>query len=210
MQRFAQELGVSFKFDAMLTPRVDCSHAPLGVRLTPAEIVQLDLDYPERGEEWRRFAGRFCVPPAHSDEIYQCGGGSTGFAIDPEGKLSLCTTSQAEVFDLRSGSFLEGWNQFLRRVRRTKITRVTKCTACQIKSMCGMCPANAELENGDPESPVEFLCEVAHGRAKALNIPVPPHGGCAFCGGKQTAPLFRVIYQGAPESGPAPWGGEYV
>jgi hypothetical protein len=44
-----------------------------------------------------------------------------------------------------------------------------------------MCPANGELENGDPESPVEFLCEVAHLRAMALGFDVPEHGDCEFC-----------------------------
>jgi hypothetical protein len=46
-----------------------------------------------------------------------------------------------------------------------------------------MCPATAELENGDPESPVEFLCEVAHLRAVALGLKVPTHGACDFCNG---------------------------
>ena len=31
---------------------------------------------------------------------------------------------------------------------------------CRIRSLCSMCPANGELENGDAESPVDFLCEV--------------------------------------------------
>ena len=46
-----------------------------------------------------------------------------------------------------------------------------------------MCPANGELENNDPESPVEFLCEVAHLRAMALGLEVPEHGECDFCSG---------------------------
>jgi hypothetical protein len=46
-----------------------------------------------------------------------------------------------------------------------------------------MCPANGELENGDAESPVDFLCEVAHLRAMALGLDVPGHGECDFCSG---------------------------
>ena len=38
-----------------------------------------------------------------------------------------------------------------------------------------MCPANGELENGDPESPVDFLCQVAHLRAYGLGYAVPHH-----------------------------------
>jgi hypothetical protein len=49
-----------------------------------------------------------------------------------------------------------------------------------------MCPANGEMENGDRESPVEFLCNVAHLRAAAIGLVVPDHGECEFClGGSQ-------------------------
>jgi hypothetical protein len=46
-----------------------------------------------------------------------------------------------------------------------------------------MCPANGELENGDPEAPVDWLCQTAHLRAMALEIPVKPHGNCEYCEG---------------------------
>ena len=49
--------------------------------------------------------------------------------------------------------------------------------------MCGMCPANGELENQDPEAPVDFLCQVAHLRAHAFDLPVAPHGDCEYCPG---------------------------
>jgi radical SAM protein with 4Fe4S-binding SPASM domain len=103
------------------------------------------------------------------------------FAIDPYGHLSTCVLSWVESFDLRKGGFQEGWDIFLRKVRGRKITRRTKCTACQLIALCGMCPANAYLENQDPETPVDFLCQVAHLRAQALGIPVKPHGGCEYC-----------------------------
>jgi MoaA/NifB/PqqE/SkfB family radical SAM enzyme len=44
MQRFAEEeLGLEFRFDALVNPRFDCSQSPIDVRLTPAEVVKLDL-----------------------------------------------------------------------------------------------------------------------------------------------------------------------
>jgi radical SAM protein with 4Fe4S-binding SPASM domain len=98
--------------------------------------------------------------------------------------LIICVLSQQDTYDLRSGSFRDGWQHFLRKIRTEKpITRTTKCTECQLKAMCGMCPANGELENGDPESPVSFLCHVAHLRAHAFGLPIPPHGDCEYCEG---------------------------
>jgi hypothetical protein len=57
-----------------------------------------------------------------------------------------------------------------------------------------MCPANGELENGDPESPVDFLCHVAHLRAATLGIEVPAHGECEYCpGGERHGELQRSL-----------------
>jgi hypothetical protein len=39
------------------------------------------------------------------------------------------------------------------------------------------------MENGDKESPVDFLCHVAHLRAAVIGVEVPAHGGCDFCAG---------------------------
>lgn len=198
MKRFAEEeLGVEFKFDAMINPRIDCSQSPVAVRLKPAEVVELDLQDPRRVAEWQRFAKQFNGPvhsPEQSDQVYHCGGGVNSFAIDPYGKMSICVLSHFDTYDLRKGSFQAGWDDFLHKVRLKKITYVTKCVKCEIKSLCGMCPANGELENGDPEAPVDFLCQVAHLRSHAMDIAVPPHGPCEYCeGGTQHDHLMRSL-----------------
>ena len=186
LKRFVEEeLGLDFKFDAMINPRRDCSQSPLEVRLTPLEVVELDLEDTDRVTEWRRFAALFHKPVVNSDKadkLYLCGGGYQSFAIDSFGQLTACVLSTSS-YDLRQGSFKEGWEEHLLTLRQKRVTRKTKCTACQIKSMCGMCPANSELECRDAEAPVEFLCEVAHLRAYAFGLHIAPHGNCEYCGG---------------------------
>jgi radical SAM protein with 4Fe4S-binding SPASM domain len=186
MKDFAQQLGVPFKFDAMMNPRLDCSQSPLEVRLQPDECVELDLRDERRMAEWRTFADRYVgqrAEAAPGDYLYQCGGGVNSFAVDPYGGMSICVLSERDKFDLKTGSLRQGWEQFLAKVRAKKARRTTKCTACALKAMCGMCPANGELENGDPEAPVDFLCRVAHLRALALGLAAEPHGPCEYCPG---------------------------
>lgn len=187
MKRFAEEeLGVEFKFDAQVNPRIDCSQSPLAVRLSPEEVVALDMHSPKAADEYRELAERDINRPpslSHTDTVYFCGGGMKAFAVDPYGRMSICVISQQETYDIRQGSVKEGWEKFLLAVRTRKRTRLTKCQQCRIQSLCGMCPANGELENGDKETPVAFLCEVAHLRAQSLGLEVPAHGECEFCAG---------------------------
>lgn len=180
------ETGGTFRFDGMINCRLDCAHGDrlLSVRLRPEQIVALDLADADRAAEWRRFAGEFYGPVNRGPDaglLYHCGAGVHSFAVDPSGRMRLCLMSPDDGYDLRSGSFKEGWEGALAEARRAPATRVTKCTDCPIKALCGMCPAHAELETGDPEEPVDFLCRVAHLRCFALGLPVGSHGECEYC-----------------------------
>ena len=187
MRRFAEEeLGVEFKTDGQINPRIDCSQSPLAVRLTPEEVVALDMSSPKDMSEYRRLAKRDLENPPnlcrnrHSlflrwrDEFLcdQC-----------QWRDRYLHISQQETFNVRQLGLSVLWEGSLQQLRARKRTRVTKCVQCRIQSLCGMCPANGELENGDRESPVEFLCHVAHLRAVTVGVEVPPHGECEFCAG---------------------------
>ena len=187
MRQFAEEeLGVEFKMDGQINPRIDCSQSPLAVRLTPEEVVALDMHAPKGQSEYRRLAKRDLESPpnlAQNDSVYFCGGGMNGFAINAYGEMGICVISQQETFDVRQFRLKQVWEHSLHEVRTRKRTRVTKCRECRIQSLCGMCPANGEMENGDRESPVAFLCQVAHLRAATIGVQVPSHGECEFCVG---------------------------
>ena len=187
MREFAEdELGVDFKMDGQINPRIDCSQSPLAVRLTPEEVVALDMAMPRGMSEYRRLAKHDLEKTpilARSEKVYYCGGGMNSFAINAYGEIGICVISQQETFAIRGREIRQVWEGSLLHVRNRKRTRVTKCVECRIQSLCGMCPANGEMENGDKESPVEFLCHVAHLRAATIGVEVPAHGECEFCAG---------------------------
>jgi radical SAM protein with 4Fe4S-binding SPASM domain len=187
MRRFAEdELGVDFKIDGQINPRIDCSQSPLAVRLTAEEVVALDMAAPKGKSEYLRLAKHDAENPPNlskGNSVYFCGGGMNSFAINAYGEVGICVISQQDTFSTRGRSVREVWEQSLLQLRMSKRTRVTKCMSCRIQSLCGMCPANGELENGDRESPVSFLCNAAHLRAAVIGVQVPPHGECEFCPG---------------------------
>jgi radical SAM protein with 4Fe4S-binding SPASM domain len=196
MRQFAEEeLGVEFKVDGQINPRIDCSQSPLAVRLTPEEVVALDLHSPKEISEYRRLAKRDQENPpnlSHHESVYFCGGGMNSFAINAYGEVGICVISQQETFSIRGVEVKKVWEESLRELRTRRRTRMTKCIQCRIQSLCGMCPANGELENGDRESPVQFLCHVAHLRAAAIGVDIPAHGECEFClGGSEHEELLE-------------------
>ena len=209
MKRMAEEdLGVEFKFDPIVNPRIDCSQAPLAVRLSPEQVVTLDFQDAQRREEWRRIATAEASAPAPErteTRRYTCGGGMYGCAIDPIGKMTICVLSHQQGYSLRDGGFLKGWNGRMLEIRNQDRRRPTICDTCRIRSLCSMCAANGELESGDPESPVDFLCQVAHLRAFALGIDPPTHGDCACCKGGThhkdlTLAAKRILSQELPSA----------
>ena len=211
MKQFAeQELGVEFKFDSLMSPRIDCSQSPLKVRLSPEDVVALDMYWPKVADGHRKvLQAEIGTPAVPVNTVYSCGGGLKSFAIDPYGHMSICVISHQDTYDIRQGGVRAGWEHFLLNIRQRKATRATKCTQCRLHSVCSMCPANGELENGDPESPVEFLCEVAHLRALALGFDVPEHGDCDFCNDPEQRESLKnsVRRINSQEITPAAWTG---
>ena len=170
MKAFAEGLGVEFRFDPVLNVRLDGSHQPTAFRISPQEIVDFDLADQKRMKEWREFCEKFWGPPPKPEYLYQCGAGISTFHIDPFGKLSVCEMSRVPSYDLRQGTFHEGWYDFMPQVLAQKWSQNTPCKTCDLISLCGQCPGWAQMENGNQETPVEYLCQIAHLRARELGL----------------------------------------
>jgi len=168
IKEYAEKLGVKFRFDPVLTPRLDGSKTPCDFRLSPEEVVKLDLADDKRVKEWRKFCEKF-IGPHPSDNLFACGAGVSTFHIDPYGQMSTCQMTRFQEYDLRRGSFEEGWYEWMREFLTLKPMGDYPCGRCDLIALCGQCPGWAWLEHGNPEAPVEYLCQIAHLRAQTFN-----------------------------------------
>lgn len=100
--------------------------------------------------------------------MYSCGAGRVGFHIDAFGKLSLCMTARNPSYDLRKGSFKEGWENFFPELLALEYSPQFACSGCELQLVCAQCPAIGLTELGNPEARVPFVCQLAHLRNEAF------------------------------------------
>ncbi|HPZ09233.1 MAG TPA: radical SAM protein [Candidatus Eremiobacteraeota bacterium] len=144
------------------------------VRLSPQE--GLDIITRKRKEyikEMKEFCGKFMKPSG--DKIFSCGAGTGGGTVDSYGKFQLCMLLRHPdtVYDLKKGSLKDGIENFFVKIREIKATNsdyLNRCGKCFLKGLCEQCPGKSWSEHGSLDTPVEYLCEIAHKQAEFLGL----------------------------------------
>ena len=176
IKRYVKGLGLDFRYDALIHAGLGGNKDPCRVRISAEEVVKLDIEDEERSKEWIEFCQEFWGP-VRSGKLYNCGAGLNSFHIDPYGKMSVCGTSRIPNYNLRQGSFQDGYYNFFPKVLSQKLkNKQNKCDRCEMLALCGQCPEWAQLESGNPEKPVEYLCRIAGLRAAAFKKEVSEDG----------------------------------
>jgi MoaA/NifB/PqqE/SkfB family radical SAM enzyme len=161
MKSFASNLGVKFRFDPIVHAALDSSARPNALRLSPEEIVAIEKADPDRATLWpEQFRIKLASPPISDRRMYLCAAGKQSFHIDGAGRLCVCMSARQPSYSLRSGSFQEGWVQFLPQVTARQYSSGFSCLGCELRCICAQCPAMGELEHRDCERAVKFLCQV--------------------------------------------------
>lgn len=167
MQNLAQQLGVNFRYDGTLWPRLDGGEQPYDYRLSLREMLNLDVQDPQRLAEWEKTAVQFSGQPIRAENVYSCGAGLRSFHIDSSGKLSICTMARRPSYDLLSIVFQEAWEK-LGELRKAKRQLNTVCRTCTIGGLCNQCPGWSQAVHDDDETPVDYICNLAHLRATMI------------------------------------------
>ncbi len=103
---YARSLGARYTMGSDIRPRLDGSEDVYGYQLAAGEVSAIERSDAEFcAERERQDAARPAAP--------NCGGGRRKFHIDAYGGLQLCSKNRRKSYDLRSGSFAEGFSRVL-------------------------------------------------------------------------------------------------
>ncbi len=170
MKQFSESLGLEFRFDPVINAGIDGNLYPTQYRLSPEQIISVETQDSDRSEEWPKVYQEFHGVHIDTSQMYTCGAGRNGFHIDATGKLCLCLSTRTPHYDLRQGSFQQGWERFLPEVLGLEYSQTFACFQCELRAVCAQCPAMGLTEFGDPEARVPFICQLAHLRQQAFDV----------------------------------------
>lgn len=156
IKKYAGCMGIDFGFDSIIYPMVNGSKKPCKLRVSEKDAVKLELEI---------YGDVKKMGYKKNNQLFNCNAGEIAFRIDPYGKLILCSLFRFPNYNLRDGSFKEGWN-FLHKIRTQKPPDSYKCKNCEKVIFCDTCPALSQLENQNLYDPVEYACQIAHIRAE--------------------------------------------
>jgi radical SAM protein with 4Fe4S-binding SPASM domain len=167
MRALSASYGLDFEWDPLVNCRIDGDSRPTAVRLRPEQIVALEQEEPKRVAHYETEFGDG-APREPRRELFTCGAYLHSFHIDPYGNLFPCMLVRWPAYSLREGSFRQGWYEFFPAMRSRVRTKALPCDTCQFNAACDRCVGWAQLETGDPEGKVPFLCDLTHARAAAF------------------------------------------
>lgn len=143
------------------------------LRIPPEEVSQvMNRDRDRYLKIMKQFCAKFMK--ATGDNLFSCGLGHGG-CIDAYGNFQPCMLLRHPdyIYDLRSGSLREAMVKFLPQFKEMKTNNpdyLTRCGCCFLHGLCEQCPGKSWMEHGTLDTPVEYLCKVAHFQAMDLGL----------------------------------------
>jgi MoaA/NifB/PqqE/SkfB family radical SAM enzyme len=175
------------------------NHLIQTLRLSPDETVAMLLRNPNYIGSMRDFCGRFMGPPGdrlfgcgaghgvcvdaygtaqmcmglrHPEMVYDLRRGPVAGdeCADPNSGGGEETDAEGDHTGSPLRDALTRVFPRLREARATNADYLNRCARCFLKGLCEQCPAKAWQEHGSLDTPVEYLCEVAHAQARYLGL----------------------------------------
>lgn len=144
------------------------------MRISPEDGLKIGGSNKRKSfEEMKGFCSQFMGVPGK--KIFSCGAGIRGGCVDAYGNFQMCILLRhpETVYSLKKGSMKDALLNFFPGIREREASDreyLKRCARCFLKGLCEQCPAKSWMEHGVLDKPVDYLCEVAHAKARFMGL----------------------------------------
>jgi MoaA/NifB/PqqE/SkfB family radical SAM enzyme len=167
----ARDLGVPFRLDPLVTPRLDGDLDPLEQRVDPERAVEIEMQVDaykrSMAKSYREWLAEPVDETVPANRLYLCGAGQASFHVDPQGVMHPCILSPIG-YDALAMRFAGAWQAVTRAVDAATWDDVSICAGCADILLCGYCPGLFALEKGSPSQPPRYVCRLGENRRRAV------------------------------------------
>ena len=156
------------RYDAMIQARFAGDPDVAALRISPAEVAQLELAaIPELPDQWQAQLARQPSPVrSAAAPLYACAAGGISFYVSATGLIQPCVSAARHGVAYEPGNLLEAFRACGRSIRALRAPADYPCLTCQDRIFCGSCPPVAELESGHETGVCAYACALAHERGR--------------------------------------------
>lgn len=170
MNEIAKKLGCEFRFDPVLNKRIDGKKYsdPVTYRISPDDVVRLDMESPERFDAYQEFCKRTGDQMIRSNKLILCGAGRSSLHITPEGTVLPCSMLMNAGVSVREKPLKEIWEIHFQEILDMERDFKLVCDSCTLHTVCDQCLGWSFVEYGIINKHVEYLCDIMKMRASSF------------------------------------------
>lgn len=172
VREFGKKLGVEMVVSFGIHPMSDGTIDPIQCRLSPEMAFSFDEKDEDRRAFWKEVGrqllnGEIELIPDRTkqrfaqDCLYPCSIANQHVFITSDLKMQGCVRASYRQYDLRKGSFDEGWEFLQKEFVEKKSSDRFKCKKCANIRFCEQCTANFGQTYGDEEKIDDYYCRLA-------------------------------------------------
>ena len=172
VREFGKHLGVDMVVSLDIHPTRAGSLEPMNYRMPPHVSYEFDVTDSGRRAFWQAIAkdlvsGEIGVIPDRTKArfgqgyLYPCSIAHQFVFISSDFQMQGCGRASYRKYDLRKGTFDEGWQYLQRELKDKKASPDFACMACEKIRYCEHCIANFAQSNADEEKIDPYYCETA-------------------------------------------------
>lgn len=169
---FGRELGVEMVVSLDIHPMSDGTLEPMNYKIPAEEAFEFDVKDEGRNTFWKSVArellsGEIEVRPDRTRKrfsegyLYPCSIANQFVFITSDYQMQGCVRASYRKYDLRKGSFDEGWKYLQEQLTYKKSSPAFLCKSCEKIRFCEQCCANFAQEYGDEERIDPYYCTIA-------------------------------------------------